>query len=269
MRGLMRPPCSGSTARCWCCSTGWWHADRKRAVVSTVEYIVVAVVVVVSFCVSASAGLGGSLVLVPTLSLVLGPKEGVALAALLLASNNLVKLAAYRETLPYLHTLPVVLAVIVGSAVGAKLLVSALASTVSFAVVGTFVLTLLAERAGWFRVQRANAPLLGFAAGATSGFSGTSGPLKGVALRNLGLDRQHMVGAASLVSLAGDATKSALFAEANLLDAQSARLAIAMIPVMIASTFAGRRINRRLGETGYAGLFWVVMGGYSVRLLLA
>ena len=33
-----------------------------------------------SFFVSASAGLGGSLVLVPTLALVVGTKEGVALA---------------------------------------------------------------------------------------------------------------------------------------------------------------------------------------------
>ena len=50
------------------------------------------IAVAVSFTVSASAGLGGSLVLVPILALVLGTKEGVALAALLLAANNVVKL---------------------------------------------------------------------------------------------------------------------------------------------------------------------------------
>ena len=38
-----------------------------------------------SFFVSASAGMGGSLVLVPVLALSLGTKEGIALAALLLA----------------------------------------------------------------------------------------------------------------------------------------------------------------------------------------
>ena len=42
--------------------------------------------VYLSFAVSASAGLGGSLVLVPTLVVFLGSKEGIALAAL--ASNR-------------------------------------------------------------------------------------------------------------------------------------------------------------------------------------
>ena len=41
-----------------------------------------------SFALSASAGLGGSLILVPALVLILGAREGMALAALLLAGNN-------------------------------------------------------------------------------------------------------------------------------------------------------------------------------------
>ena len=44
--------------------------------------------VYVSFAVSASAGLGGSLVLVPTLVVFLGSKEGIALAALLLPAGH-------------------------------------------------------------------------------------------------------------------------------------------------------------------------------------
>ena len=60
----------------------------------------VLIAVYVSFTISASAGLGGSLLMVPTLALFLGTKEGVALAALLLASNNIMKIIAYRETLP-------------------------------------------------------------------------------------------------------------------------------------------------------------------------
>ena len=50
----------------------------------------VLVLVYASFTISASAGLGGSLLLVPTLVVFLGSKEGIALAALLLASNNLI-----------------------------------------------------------------------------------------------------------------------------------------------------------------------------------
>jgi uncharacterized membrane protein YfcA len=53
------------------------------------------------FLLSASAGLGGSLIVVPALVLIVGPKEGISLAALLLATNNLVKVVAYRKHLPF------------------------------------------------------------------------------------------------------------------------------------------------------------------------
>ena len=164
------------------------------------------VAVTVSFLVSASAGLGGSLILVPSLALALGTKEGVALAALLLAANNVVKVIAYRKTLPFRKSIVVIILVSVGAWVGARLLVSAPVDLVTVAVILSFGLALVAERLQLKRVRRVEGPVLAFASGATSGFSGTSGPLKGMALRQLDLDRAYFVGAASLVSLAGDAT---------------------------------------------------------------
>ena len=175
------------------------------------------VAVTASFMVSAAAGLGGSLILVPTLALVLGTKEGVALAALLLALNNVVKVLAYRRTLPLRKALVVILLVAAGAFLGARLLVAAPEAVVTVAVIVSFGIALIAERFDLTRVRAVGAPVLAFGSGATSGFSGTSGPLKGMAIRQLDLDRAHFVGAASLVSLAGDATKAAVFAEAGLL----------------------------------------------------
>jgi len=134
-------------------------------------------------------------------------------------------------------------------------------------VIASFAVALLAERrrmaAGRNRLARA----LSFASGATSGFTGTSGPLKGIAIRSLGLDRLHTVGAAALVSMVGDATKAAVFTDARLLGASSYRLAVVAVPVMIAATYAGRLFNSAIGERGYQRLFWAVMGGYTARLL--
>ena len=226
------------------------------------------VAVAVSFTVSASAGLGGSLVLVPILALVLGTKEGVALAALLLAANNVVKVFAYRETLPYRKSLVVIVLVAVGAALGALLLVSAPERVVTAAVIVSFVIALLAERLDLTRLRRIGGPVLALGSGATSGFSGTSGPLKGMAIRQLELDRSHFVGAASLASLAGDATKATVFTEAGLLSGDSFLVALAAVPLMVVATFAGRRINRSIGERGYTSLFWGVMAGYTVRLAL-
>lgn len=230
--------------------------------------VIALVAVAVAFTVSASAGLGGSLILVPILALVLGTKDGVALAALLLAANNVVKVIAYRETLPFRKSLVVIVLTAAGTAMGALLLVSAPERVVTVAVIVSFGVALLAERLDLSRLRRIGGPVLAVGSGATSGFSGTSGPLKGMAIRQLELDRAHFVGAASLTSLAGDATKATIFTEAGLLSADSFLVALAAVPLMLVATFAGRQINRSIGERGYTSLFWAVMAGYALRLVL-
>lgn len=140
-------------------------------------------------------------------------------------------------------------------------------AAVGVAVIVSLGLGFLAERPRFERLRRAGAPALALASGAASGFSGTSGPLKGLAIRCLGLDRRHLVGAASLASLAGDATKAGIYAEASLLGESALALGAAAIPLMILATYAGRRLNLSLGERGFAVLFWAVMTGYSARLL--
>jgi len=228
--------------------------------------LVVLALVCASFTVSASAGLGGSLLLVPTLALFLGPKEGVALAALLLASNNVVKIGAYRKTLPFRAAALITLLIVAGAALGSTLLVRAPAWVVTIGVVAMFIGSVIAERRQIDSLRRGFAPLLAFVSGASSGFSGTSGPLKGVAIRNLDLDRRHFVGAASLASFAGDATKTAIFADAQLLSRSSVLLAIAAVPLMLLGTWTGSSVNERAGERSFAVLFWTVMAGYTVRL---
>lgn len=226
----------------------------------------VLVLVYLSFAVSASAGLGGSLLLVPTLALFLGTKEGVALAALLLASNNVLKIYAYRETLPFRKAAWIVLLLVIGAAVGSTLLVNAPTGVVTVAVVSMFAATLIAERFEWQTLRTGFAPFLAFVSGASSGFSGTSGPLKGVAIRNLDLDRRHFVGAASLASFAGDVTKTAVFAEADLLGRSAVLMALAALPLMALGTWTGSKFNEQTSEKSFAILFWSVMMGYTVRL---
>ena len=146
------------------------------------------------------------------------------------------------------------------------MLVNAPTVVVTVGVIAMFALSIAAEHFEWKPVRRGFAPFLSFVSGATSGFSGTSGPLKGVAIRNLDLDRRHFVGAASLASFAGDAAKTAIFAEAQLLGRTSVLIAAAAVPLMIAGTWTGSQLNERAGERTFAVLFWTVMTGYSVRL---
>jgi len=87
-----------------------------------------------------------------------------------------------------------------------------------------------------------------------------------VAIRNLDLDRRHFVGAASLASFAGDVTKTAIFAEGQLLGRESLVIAAAAVPLMVAGTWTGSKFNERTSERSFAILFWSVMAGYSIRL---
>jgi uncharacterized membrane protein YfcA len=223
--------------------------------------------VAIAFGVSAAAGFGGSLVLVPVLALTLGSKEGIPLAALLLACNNVAKVTAYRATLPWRASFLLTLLVALGAALGATLFVRAPSDVVTVAVLASFALTFLMERRGADAVRTFSAPVLAWCSGALSGFSGTSGPLKGVAVRSLRLDRTHAVGCLSLLSLVGDVTKTAVFTEAGLLSSSSWTLAVAAVPLMVVATLVGRRLNATVGERGYAVLFWGVMVGYAGRLL--
>ncbi len=230
--------------------------------------IAVLLAVYVSFTISASAGLGGSLLMVPTLALFLGTKEGVALASLLLASNNVMKIIAYRETLPFRKAAMIVVAIMVGAGLGALALVNAPDTAVAIAVLVMFAITIITERYELKPVRRKFAPLLAFVSGLSSGGFGTSGPLKGAAIRNLDLDRRHFVGAASLASFAGDAIKSTIFAEADLLGRDAWLTCLAAIPLMALGTWTGSRFNERLGERAFAVLFWSVMIGYSIRIIV-
>jgi len=230
------------------------------------EAIGVLLAVYTSFTISASAGLGGSLLMVPTLVFFLGPKEGVALSALLLASNNVMKIIAYRQTLPFRKAAPLALLIAMGAALGAQLLINAPEWLVAVAILVMFAITIVTEQLDMTPMRKRFAPFLAFVSGASSGFSGTSGPLKGVAIRNLDLDRRHFVGAASMASFAGDAAKTALFDKADLLGSGAWLTALVALPLMALGTWSGSRLNDRLGDRAFALLFWFVMAGYSVRL---
>lgn len=232
-----------------------------------ISLILLALAIPASFIVSAAAGLGGSLILVPAMMMAIGTKEGIAVAALLLACNNVAKVAVYRKTLPWRASGTVIIAVMLGTALGATLMLKLPELWIRYAVALVIVVTLLWEFSPYHRAKKAWGVGLAFCSGATSGISGTSGPLKGVALRSLQLERFYFVGAASLVSLVGDTTKAVVFSQSGLLQTEHLVLAGILVPVMAGCTLLGRTINRKLGERWYSVLFWTVMGGYILRLV--
>ena len=115
---------------------------------------------------SASAGLGGSLVLVPVLTLAFGAKSGISLAALLLAGNNVVKLWAYRRTLPLRASAIATVCTLLGAAIGSRLLVILPEQLAQAIVVFSFAAALLAERRELRALRASLGPVLAVMAGA-------------------------------------------------------------------------------------------------------
>ena len=232
-------------------------------------------VVAASFLVSSTVGLGGSLIAVPAMIAFFGPKSGVAIAAILLASNNIFKIIAYRRTIPWKSASILSAITMVGAFIGAHLLLSIPDIWVVIAVMIGLTWSLVTEglsniSTSWSPNLSTKKPWLAgvyaLASGLTSGVSGTSGPLKGLAIRQFTLNRQHYVGAASLVSFVGDITKASVFAEASLLGQRDLQLLLLVIPLMPLCTFVGRWLNYKGGERWFSYMFWAVMIGYALRL---
>ena len=74
--------------------------------------------------VAGAAGIVGQLaasyyfILVPALALLYGTKQGIAVASLLLAGNNIAKVVAYRKTIPLRPAAGILALTLVGSVVG-------------------------------------------------------------------------------------------------------------------------------------------------------
>lgn len=219
--------------------------------------------------ISSIAGYGGSLILVPALGAILGVKQGVALAALLLGWNNVFKVIAYRNTLALRRGWSLLVMTLIGVWFGAQLLIAAPDRVVVWIVVVTTGLSLIAELAHIDRLHRlqarAAAPLM-LASAVLSGVSGTSGPLKGISVRSLRLPRLEHVGLASSVSLVADALKVELFATAGIFDTVDLTVVFLAAPVMPVSAWIGRHVNQRMDEAAFRWIFWSVVGGYTLRM---
>src|SRR5215207_7503544 len=98
--------------------------------------IIVAVLIFVSFLVSASCGLGGSLILIPALTLLFGIKESIIISSILLGLNNLVKVYFFRQHIRFKPILWIMLFIFAGSALGAVLLLRIDEKIVAFILLG-------------------------------------------------------------------------------------------------------------------------------------
>jgi hypothetical protein len=137
----------------------------------------------------------------------------------LLTDNNVVNVVAYRKTLPIARSAQVAMLTAVGGAIAIGWPVGAPEELIAATVIAAFGGALVAERTNLTRVVRVGAPVLALGSGSTSGFSGTSDPLNGTAIRALRLD--HFVRARCTGVHGRRRDESRVFTDVELLDTSS------------------------------------------------
>lgn len=131
--------------------------------------------------------------------------------------------------------------------------------------VGSFLFEVFADDQALSIRRHAALPSM-VASSVLSGVSGSSGPLKGIAIRSLNLPRLEHVGAAASVSLVADALKVELLRSQGLFDGLNTATLLIALPVMPLGALLGRGFSRRATDRTFQAIFWAVVGGYALRL---
>ena len=226
-----------------------------------------ALLIFCSFLLSASCGMGGSLLLIPGLSMALGIKEGIVTASILLALNNCIKLFFYRNSLRFrlIWVLGIVMGI--GAFTGALVLFSVSDDLLALFLFAQIILCFISD------IMQRNIQLrksigIFFAAmsGFCSGISGMGGPLKGMAVKSWVIDKGSGVAAVACLSLVTDVVKTGVYLSKfspQWLTTQWILFCLCMMPV---ATALGRNLNNRMSTKAYNTLFYFVLSGYVFRL---
>lgn len=227
------------------------------------------ILIFLSFLVSASAGMGGSLLLIPTLSYFIGIRDGIIISALLLGLNNCVKIIAFRKYIRFKTISWLMLFMLLGAIPGSLLMMAINEQLLAVILFGNIIFAFIIEKNAATGVRNKISWGYSWLSGFCSGLSGTSGPLKGMAIKCIDLTKMEVVAAASVLSFAADSTKAIIYlSNQNPLTPANTNLLLVSTCMMPVATLLGRQINRKISDVAYDVLFFSILSGYVVRLAL-
>lgn len=227
------------------------------------------ILIFLSFLISASAGMGGSLLLIPTLSYFIGVRDGIIISSILLGLNNCVKIIVFRKYIRIKNIVYLLLFMLIGAIAGSLLMMKIEEDILAVILFINIIFAFIIEKNAATDVRKKISWMYSGLSGFCSGISGTSGPLKGMAIKCLDLDKLQIVAAASVLSFATDSTKAIIYLSSyNPLVGNSFNLLLVSICMMPVATVLGKRINHKISNVAYDVLFFSILSGYAVRLIL-
>lgn len=195
------------------------------------------------------AGMGGGLMLLLTLSHLLGPLEALALSALPLLVGNVHRTCMFRSQLDVRRAA----AFCVGAA-PAALVVGYWLTGVPDAIVRVAMLALtvvaLLEAVGWWRWRPSAAALTpaGVAIGGLTASAGGAGILTAPLLMASGLRGEAFLATASAIAATMHLSRLAGYGAGGLVDLELVGLALALAVTVVLGNLFGRHLRRDLSE---------------------
>ena len=215
-------------------------------------------------------GTGSSLVLMPILVAMFGPREAVPIMAVAAITGNLGRVLAWRRDIDWRACGAYCATAVPGAMLGARLLL-AIPPGVAETALGVFFLGLiparrwLARRA--FKVTTTHLLLLGAPLGVLTGVVVSTGPLTVPLFSFYGLERGAFLGTEAASSLGMYAAKAATFRVLGALPLEVLLHGLAVGATLMAGSFAGRVVVLRLEPKTYRSLIDALMAVSGGALL--
>jgi uncharacterized membrane protein YfcA len=219
-------------------------------------------------------GLGMALFVVNVLAAALGPKNAVVAMSILTPVTSGLQIVINRAAVTILPRLaPVLAGALLGTIVGAQLLIVLPAWVISLAL-GIFTIQFVVDQARRERPQlaahreRMFGPFAGFVSGTTNGAIGASGPVIGSFLLAIGLRAREFVFGISTVFFFQSMIRAGLFVVFDQYTASVVIIAVALLAPALLGQQVGLRLRGRLDPLTFKRIILVVLFVSSINLVI-
>jgi uncharacterized membrane protein YfcA len=236
------------------------------------EYLLVLVLGLFAGTLGGVVGTGSSIVLMPVLVIVFGPREAVPIMAIAAIMGNLGRVIAWWRDIDWRACAAYCTTAVPGAIAGARLLL-AIPPGVAELALGVFFLSLiplrrwLARRA--LKLSRAHLALLGAPLGLLTGLVVSTGPLTVPLFAFHGLERGALLGTEAAASIGMYGAKVATFQVFGALPFEIVAQGLIVGLTLMAGSFIGRSIVLALSPGAYRSLIDGLMLVSGASLLWA
>ena len=217
-------------------------------------------------------GTGSSLVLMPILVVMFGPRQAVPIMAVAAILGNFGRVLAWRRDIDWRAVGAYCTTAVPGAMIGARLLL-AIPPGVAEAALGVFFLSLIPARR-WlhrheFKLSRTHLMLLGGPIGVLTGLVVSTGPITVPLFTFYGLERGAFLGTEAAGSIGMYAAKVATFQAFGALPMEVLVQGLGVGATLMAGSFVGRFVVLKISPAAYRSLIDGLMLCSGVSLLWA